>query len=83
MLVLVFIAVIIMTGGGYGVGSYRNVNWNWVDHNKTMIQASRAYNVSPVILFFPILSFLVINNRNFLKMCTNLRTPQVQKYRMI
>ena len=46
MLVLVFIAVIIMTGGGYGVGSYRNVSWNWNDHYKTMVQAARAYNVS-------------------------------------
>ena len=46
MLVLVFIAVIIMTGGNYGVGSYRNVDWNWNAHYKTMVQAARAYNVS-------------------------------------
>ena len=55
MLVLLFIAVIIMIGGGYGVGSYRNVSWNWGDHYKTMGQAARAYIVSSVILFIPIL----------------------------
>ena len=80
MLVLVFIAVMIMTGGGYGVGSFRNPNWNIADHYKTMLQTSRAYNVSFVDL---LLCFKITTMAIYRKMHTNIWIPQLHQYCVI